>query len=124
MKVEKQNAAVLEYLKGSNSLLDSKLVSLQIAEFDAGLTARLDFRARSGASISRFELKFSGELECGFYFSPEFVFYNVEQVKLEATLDGFFYLSLDPDMTVEGASRSDQDFVKARNVSLTAADED
>ena len=90
--------AVLDYLTTSNSLLDSKLVSLQVAECDGGMEIEMRFAARPSASNSRLTLKFREVIEFGFYFSSEFVFYNVEQIKFEATASGCFYLSLDPDM--------------------------
>lgn len=109
---------VVEYLKGNNSLLDSRLVSLQVSDAGEGAEMRLSFLSRKGASLRKFELNFSGEMECGFYFSPAFAFYNVEQVKFEVTRDGYFYLSLDPDLTIPGTSNKDQDFVKSRKVTL------
>lgn len=106
------------FLKGSNSLLDSKLVSINIDGAGDGVRVSLIFNARSEADYKSVKLTFINVSEFGFYHSSNFYFYNVENLKFIHLEDGDFYLAMDPDVRLEGRSGEDGDFIKAKSLEL------
>lgn len=114
MKIADQEA--LDFLVGRNSLLDSQLLSFSVSERDDVLMAELMFLARPGAEYDRVKLVFEGVTDFAFVGSDDYVFGNVEDLKLTTTKDAKFYLSIDPDTSSREPSAKDGDFVKGRKI--------
>ncbi|GAA0894543.1 hypothetical protein GCM10009122_42240 [Fulvivirga kasyanovii] len=65
----------------------------------------------------RYLIKFLLVKEFGFYYSNNYFFYNIDEVKLLKVLDGY-YISLDPDTTESGQSEMDQDFILCKDLEI------
>lgn len=92
--------------------------SFHITDKNESTSVEIVFETRKGAENRTVKLIFDRVIEYGFYYSKEYVFYNVESLKLLVTKDGAFYISLDPDEALSECSDKDQDFVKANYLIL------
>lgn len=115
------NDDILSFLQGKNTLRDSELMSFEMKNINGELAIETFLNLRPDAEFKEIKLKFYEVLECAFYYSANFTFYNVEAFKFIKLENGFFYLSLDPDEKIIGASKFDQDFIKAKHIELFAS---
>jgi len=116
MSVIAKDGAVIELLKGKNTLLDSVLVSFCVHEQAGEPVVSFLFKMRGSSDFIRIKITFFDVVEYSFYYSCKSIFYNVETLRFLVTQDNNFYLSLDPDESQIDPSDADQDFIKARSV--------
>ena len=91
------------------SLISRKLLSISIyKEFNI---LNIDIKICDFYEKEIFILKFLNVLEYSFYYNSKYIFYNIENYKIAKTLDEKYYLSLDPDDSIDGISENDQDFI-------------
>lgn len=115
MRIE--GVPALEFLKGKDSLLDSRLLSLVVNDGDDGLVVEARFSAREGASYLWVKIVFMRVCDFYFSYSNEYIFGNVERVKFVVTDGGLFYLSIDPDVeSGDVPSELDSDFVSSKRI--------
>ena len=113
-----QEEAIAEAL--NVSLFNSELTKLYLASNpETGLSIRLVFNRDDFPSNSnKLILEFKQIESFSFNYNSDYFFYRVETAKL-LKLATTYYLSLDPDDSLESPSDSDQDCVIARYLRLT-----
>ncbi len=111
-----KNNELLKLLSGENSLLDATVTGVALYEKNSIVMADVKLRPRSSSDFQELHLVFADVIEFGFYYSSEFIFYNVERVKFFSLDNEKFYLSLDPDDEEEEVSPEDQDFIMSKMV--------
>lgn len=112
-----QGEAVVQVLQGNDSLLDSRLLSLTIAESSTGsATVHMHFQCRPSSQFCEVELTFEEAQEFGFYYTHGYSLAYVTAIKLSRSPEGLFYISLDPTDESECPSEEDQDFVLAKQL--------
>jgi hypothetical protein len=119
------DTSVLDLLKKHNSLLDSRLIGIQVGREPSGaVNVELHFRARPDSDFTEIRIKFTSviEYEVSYEESQEYVdIWDLKFLKLD---DGSFYITLDPDpstlpaagATVLEQSDTDNLFVRARHM--------
>ena len=111
----------LAFFKKSNSLIDSMLSHFEVKKGEYGVIAELVLSLRDSSEFSTAQFVFTDVKMVGFFYSNDYVFYNVENVKFMSSPEGYFYLSLDPDESEQGLSDDDQDFVLAGGLEVIAS---
>jgi len=97
---------------GKNSLLDTQLKEVLINTNKKGeIQIRLTFtNFKRESDFDEVKILFKNVYEFGFYYSSDYIFYNVEDYKL-LDLKGKIYISLDPDSSTTSRSPDDLDFI-------------
>lgn len=114
MKQLALNENVLKYLVDENSLISSTLNSILIKN-ENGLI--IDFNFNLLYSPRNLILRFKKVQEYSLNFSTENSFYYVEDLKFFYE-NNMYYISLDPDLTFNGSSTTDNDIVISIEVEL------
>lgn len=105
-------------LTNKNSLLNTSLNGIQIYKKNTILCVKLSFgNFRSSSDYKNIDLIFEEVFEYNFYHNNDHIFYNVEDFKLFQN-EKEAYISLDPDTQNIQKSVEDNDFVRAKKVSL------
>lgn len=112
---------VAEFLSGSNSVRDGRLIELSLSqgenEWDA--TLRLTFDVPTGTQGDKYDLILWGDLSFDYEFSSESTLQEIAFVKCLWLDDATFYLSLDPWKESERfASEQDNDCFRSKSVTL------
>jgi hypothetical protein len=94
------------------SLLNSKLVSLQIEHTGERLLAKIRLRLSNSCGAKLITLVFKDVREYSFLYSVDYSFYNVENYKFSVFEKGV-YISLDPADDQIERSQDDQDYIVA-----------
>lgn len=119
---------VLDILTGRNTLLDSKLIAISVAQdVNGNASVELNFRGRAGSDFSEVEVQFSEIIECEITYECTDGFIDIWDYKFIKLADDSFYISLDPDPSTLGAagvlviqpSETDHFFVHARHIVAT-----
>ncbi len=111
-----ENDALLDYLKGNNSLLDSVVEKIEITGSVDEVRVAVSFNMRSSASNDKIKIYFDRCKSYDFVFSDSYAFYNVERIKLFRTNEDLFYVSFDPFDESETVSDKDTDVIEARAI--------
>lgn len=109
------NQEVINYLQGEYSLLDSKVTEFKIYESDGLVNIDITFQLTH--SKAKIAITFKNVVEYAFYHNSSHYFYYVETPpKFLSIGDGNFYLSLDPNEMIEGASGDDNDIIISKEL--------
>lgn len=114
MKYLNRNNELIELLYDKLSLTSSKVDRINILKEDAVLNIEIDFELFT-LKDNFIRLKFIDILEYSFYYNSDYIFYNVETVKLINTERGI-YLSLDPYDEDGSISSNDQDYILCKEI--------
>ncbi len=112
---------VLNFLTGKNSIIDGKLLSICVQDAEEAVSVVLEIAPRPGASFKYLKLIFEQVSEFEFSHRSEYVFGNIEALKLSINADRQFYLSVDPDLSSEGPSDQDRDYVISKGLTAEVA---
>lgn len=110
---------VLDVLVNENCLLDVTLEKIEASELENVVTVAFEFKMRPKSDFEKIRLIFSEVEEYGFYYDKNFLFKTVTEIKFFKTIDGNYYLSLDPFFGEHGViSDKDANFVKAQKIEM------
>ena len=110
---------VLDILINENSLLDVMLEKIEVSENDSIVTVIFEFKMRPKSDFEKIRLIFSRVEEYGFYYDKNFLFKTVTESKFFKTLEGNYYLSLDPFFGEHNViSDKDANFVKSQEIEM------
>jgi hypothetical protein len=117
--VELIGSDVAKYLSGRNSLRDGYLERLHIEAVAGQPVITLRFRMRPDKDVEWVEIVLSDVKEVSFSHTSAYTFGELPFVTCFWTIDGEFYLSLDPYEEGISPSEADNDVFRAGNVQLT-----
>ena len=116
MKLLKKNPQIDGNAIDDISLVSDSLLSIYIySEMDL---LNINLKIQSFYRKETLILKFINVLEYHLYYNNSYSFYNIENYKVLKTSDNKYYLSLDPDESIDGISKSDQDFIVSERLEI------
>ena len=114
-----KNSDAFDVLIGEDSLLETVITSISIAEKDYQTVIRLEIQMRPNSQFKTISLIFQDVSEYCFYWEKNYSFGDVSEYKLLKGRDEY-YLSLDPDESSTEETQEDQDFIRAQYMKIEA----
>lgn len=116
MKIIYSNQDLISAFAGCNSLLDGVIKKIEIFQHESTVRINVYFSMRLSSDFNNVLFEFDDCQEYSFYYTSDYIFYNVESFKLFKDDDGLFYMSFDPYEGIDGKSSKDQDYILANSV--------
>lgn len=111
MKLLKSNPQIANNEIEGINLISNSLLSIFI--YNEGGTVNINAKIRNIYNNEILIMKFMKVLEYNFYYNNKYLFYNIETYKVLKDCNNNYYLSFDPDESVDNISTNDQDFILA-----------
>lgn len=107
----------ISFLNNDLRIIDSIVNSIRIYENSGILNVSIIFSKNS----TKYNMCFEDVIEYSFYHSQDYIFYNIENYKLQFNKDkAEYYLSLDPFELTKEPHIKDQDIVRARKIFVSS----
>ena len=111
-----KNENVLQFFVADRTLVSASVIAVNIFEVSGFLTIELDVILLYSKTEKNYRIKFEDIIEYAFYYKNDRYFYYITNLKFFKEANAF-YISLDPDDSVNSRSEADNDFILSNKIS-------